>query len=104
MDLLLDKVPEGPLGLLIFALILALVTVYRNARSDLRAAARELAAEREAHQKTRETKDADGRAFLQMFSEAQADSMAQVKDLGAVLTAVKEQGARLEEEMRERRR
>lgn len=86
----------GPAGIASALLVWAAVRVYSDQRRDLADARAALAA-------ALREKDELGHTMLATFSEQASDSLAQSKDLMGLVSAIKDQGARVEAELRENR-
>lgn len=87
----------GPAGLASALLVLGVARVYLDQRRDLAEARAALAA-------AIVERDAMGHSMLQQFSERASDSLVSLRDLMGLVQGVKEQGGRVEAELRERRR
>jgi hypothetical protein len=96
LDQLVNKWPDTIPGAIALAMALVIVAMAGAVAFIFR-----------AYVKARDEKDTQGKEFLQMFAEAQSDAFAQIKEsdktmgaLVAALTAVKDQGVRLEAQLR----
>lgn len=94
MEVALDKLwsSMGAAGAIAALGIYAVVRLYRDLRRDIKDAH----AERDAQSAA---KDAQGAAYLAMFSELSTDNVVAIKELGATLATLKDTLGRIEQRL-----